>query len=405
MTAPARNALGKLIGQSEVTFRTAPTPGATVLPFTSFGVERKANRQENNTINQSALREKTDQGDPTVDGPISSIFDLRTIGFWLKNALGAATVGKAVTVQPTNVTGVTIHYASSDATTGNGTLTFASAGSTLAWAVASGSAGTPVDVSGGGVFTLESNGGGKSITVTVIPALLPGGNQNDANIAVSGSLKAHVFPINTTLRPSALLEMQHSDISKYYRYLGCKVNNIGGDILGNEQNISLDIVAGYEVDPVPSSAFDGSATAYTAVRACSGKGGISDGTTGLGTVIAGNWRFGNNLDPLMTGDELEGPGFIDNGELTMGGEITSLFNGGDAYALARAGTSTRLRLVSAAVNGSNTFKLTQDYWNVELVEKAPAKEGRSGLRATTTWRAHRSAYSPIIVLVNDVTAY
>ena len=73
-------------------------------------------------------------------------------------------------------------------------------------------------------------------------------------------------------------------------------------------------------------------------------------------------------------------------------------------ALARAGTSTRLRLESAALNGADTFKLVLDAPTVELTENAPAKTGKSGLFADLQWAVHKGT-DPEIYLVNDVASY
>lgn len=400
--AQGRGALIRLLLQIEATYRTAPAAAAVVMPFTSWDVKRTANRQANNTINQSPFREKSNAGDPVVGGPFESIFDLRSIGYWLKLLLGAPTAGKAVTTQPVNVTGVTIHHASSDCTTGNGTLTYLSAGTTLAWTPQTGTIGTAVNVGAGGNFTLQGGGGGKSINITVNATALPVGNQNDATIAVSATLKAHAFPINTTLRPSALTEAQHSDLGKYYRVLGLKVGQLGWDVLGNEQNIRGTVMAAIETEEV--AVFDANPTILTPVRACSGKGVISDGSTGLGTIVGGSVDVNNNLTGYACADGLDGYGFIDNGELAIGGTIKTVFDSAGAYALARAGTSTRMRIESAGVSGADTFKLVIDAPSVELVENAPPKTGKSGLFADLQWALHKGT-DPQIYLINDVASY
>lgn len=400
--AQARGALTRLLLQLETTYRTAPSAAAVVMPFTSWDVKRTPNRQQNNTVNQSALRNKSDAGDAVVGGSFESILELRTIGYWLKLLLGAPTTGKAVTSQPANVTGVTVQYASSDCTSGNGTLTYTSSGTTLSWTPQGGTAGTAVNVGAGGNFTLQGGGGGKSIRVTVVAGSLPVGNQTDTTIAVSSTLKAHAFPIDTTLRPSALTEAQHSDISKYYRVLGLKLGQLGWDVLANEQNIRGTVMAATETEQ--GSAFDSNPTILSAVRACSGKGVISDNSTGLGTVVGGSVDINNNMTGYACADGLEGYGFIDNGELAISGSIRTVFDGASAYALARAGTSTRLRLESAALNGADTFKLVLDAPTVELTENAPAKTGKSGLFADLQWAVHKGT-DPEIYLVNDVASY
>ena len=400
--AQARGALVRLLMQKETTYRTAPSAAAMVIPFTNWDVKRTANRQANNTINQSPLREKTNAGDPVVGGTFESILDLRSIGYWLQLLLGAPTTGKAVTTQPVNVTGVTVQYAGNDCTSGNGTLTYVSVGTTLAWTPQGGTIGTAVNVGAGGSFTLQGGGGGKTLRVTVTPGLLPVSNQNDATINVSASLKAHAFPVNTTLRPSALTEAQHADLSKYYRVLGLKLGQLGWDVMSNEQNIRGTVMAAVETEE--NAVFDANPTVITPVRACSGKGVISDNSTGLGTVVGGSVDINNNLTGYPCADGLEGYGFIDNGELAIGGSIRAVWDAAGAYALARAGTSSRMRLESAGVSGSDLFKLVIDAPTVEFTENAPAKTGKSGLFADLQWAVHKGT-DPEIFLVNDVASY
>ncbi len=400
--AQARGALVRLLFQNEATYRTAPSPAAVVMPFTNWDVKRTPNRQQNATINQSPLRNKSDPGDPVVGGTFESILELRTVGYWLKLLLGAPTTGKAVTSQPVNVTGVTVHHASADCTAGAGTLNFTSSGTTLTWTPQGGAAGTPVNVGAGGSFTLEGDGGGESVRITVVAGELPVGNASDTTINVSATLKAHAFPINTTLRPSALIEAQHSDITKYYRTLGLKLGELGWDVLANDQNIRGSVMGA--VETVEATAFDGSPTALQPVRACSGKGRIYDGSTGLGTIVGGSISVNNNLTGYPCADGLEGYGFIDNGELAIGGSIRTVFEGDGAYQKAREGTSTRIRVESAAPVGADTFKLVVDAPTAELTENMPPKTGMSGLFAELTWAVHRGT-DPEIYLVNDVAAY
>lgn len=400
--AQARGALIRLLMQKEATFRTAPAAAAFVMPFTSWDVKRTANRQANNTVNQSALREKSSAGDPVVGGSFESIFDLRSIGYWLQLLLGAPTTGKAVTTQPVNVTGVTVQYAGSDCTAGAGTLTYVFSGTTLAWTPQAGTIGTAVNVGAGGSFTLQGGGGGKTLRVTVVAGALPGTNQNDATINVSNTLKAHAFPINTALRPSALTEAQHSDLTKFYRVLGLKLGQLGWDVMANDQNIRGTAMAAVETEE--TAVFDANPTVITPVRACSGKGVITDGSTGLGTVVGGSVDINNNLTGYPCADGLEGYGHIDNGELAIGGSIRAVWDAAGAYALARAGTSTRMRLESAGINGADTFKLVIDAPTVELTENAPPKTGKSGLFVDLQWAVHKGT-DPEIYLVNDVASY
>lgn len=400
----AKGALVRLLTQRELVYRTAPAAAAKVIPHTSWGVERDARRQQNPTLNGSRLPTKSDQGDPIAGGPFSSILDLRTVGNWLMYAFGVPTVRKAVATQPVNVTGVTVHHANAVCPSGNGTLTYVQAGQTLAWTANGGVIGAAVAVGAGGNFTLAGGAANQDIRVTVNAAALPVANQADATINVHATLKAHSFPVNTSDLPSALFEAQHSDIAKYYRVLGAKVGDIGSDIMANEQNVSGTLVAAVETEEV--AAFDANPTSFAHVRACSARAKISDNAAGLGDVIGGNWRLNNNLQPEPLADGLDGYGLCDEGEIVLGGTIRTMWNAGGAYSLARLGNSSRFRFEQAAPVGADTYKLVMDFYNaVELTEKQPPKEGRSGLRVELAWRAHFQANAPEIYLINDVAAY
>lgn len=405
-----KNALTQLLYQRAATFRQVPgAVDAVLMPYTSFNFGRDPRRTRDPSVAASPLPAPMSCGDAIVSGNVGSILDLRTVGFWLALLYGVPTANKAVTKQPTNVTGVMVHYANAAAPTGNGTLTWVAAGTTLAWQANGDVAGAAVNVSAGGRFTLQSGTAAKEIVVTVTAGALPVGNQNDADIAVSGTLKAHVFPINLDDRPNALLEMGHLDTgnNKFYRYLGAMLNELSYDIMALEQNIAMQFIAGEEVDPLPGAAWDATPTSYSPARACGHGGLITDGATGLGKLTGGTFRVSNGMEGVELGDGLEGYGLVNQGELSIGGTVRALFTSADAYALARANTSTRMLVQSSATSGADTFKLVADLPAVQFVEKVVPKEGKSGLFVDLDWQAHRltSGVLPLIYLVSDVAAY
>jgi hypothetical protein len=406
--AQGKGALMQLLYQRETTFRTAPgSPDAVRLPFTSYNVGRDPKKVRDNSINASPLPGKMSCGDAEVAGNIKSILDLRGIGYWMALLLGVPSAKKAVTKQPTNVTGVTVNYAHATCTAGAGTLTYTNTGKTLAWqAQGDSTAGTPVDVTAGGYFTLESDTADHSIHVTVAAGALPSTDKSDADIAVSATLKTHLFPVDLNDRPSALLELGHSDLSKFYRADGVKLNSLAYDLTAAEQDISMDVLAGAETEY--GTTWDATPTSFDSVRACGSGGRISNGSnTALGTVVSGDISVNNGMQGYLLPDGLEGYGLIDQGEISIKGKVKTVFDAAGAYALSRADTSTRLRLTSNAAVGSDVFSLVWDIPNVSFAEKAPPKEGKSGLFVELDWEAHRDAAGnlPLVMLTNDVTAY
>lgn len=404
----AKGASMQLLLQRETAYRTAPSPvDAVKLPFTRYNLGRDPRKVRDDSISASPLPGKSGCGDAIVEGDIASILDLRGIGHWLTLLLGAPATKAAVTKQPTNVTGVTVNYANASTPSGNGTLTYVAATKLLSWqANGDGTAGATVDVTAGGYFTLQSGAADHEIHVTVAAAALPGTNQNDADIAVSATLKTHVFPIDLADRPSALLELGHTDIGKFYRTLGAKVNTLSYDITAQEQNIALSIIAGAETDH--ASAFDATPTVLTPLRGCGSGGLLSDGSgSSLGQVVGGDISVSNGMSGVGLADGQEGYGLIEQGEVMISGKINTVFDGAGAYALARASTSTRMRVGSRAANGNDVFSLVWDCPNVELVEQAPPKEGKSGLYVELDWLAHRDAAGnlPLVLLTNDVASY
>ena len=225
-------------------------------------------------------------------------------------------------------------------------------------------------------------------------------------VTTGTTLKSHTYPIDLVDRPYALLELGHSDISKFYRTLDARVTKMAWDIMNLDQSITADIIAGLEVEPVPTTVFDAAPTSVASFRANSGAGVISDGSGAtLGQVVGGSIEINNNTVGSELADGSGGYGLFSLGELMFSGKIRAVFDGASAYDLARASTSTRLKMVSAATIGADTFDITVDMPYVELMEKAVPKEGMSGLFVDLDWKAHTGATLPTVVLRNDVTSY
>lgn len=218
------------------------------------------------------------------------------------------------------------------------------------------------------------------------------------------STYTHVFPVNLTERPSALLEMGFTDINQYYRLLGAKLKKLSWDLMADEQMMSGEILAATETNV--QAPFDASPTAVSAARSSKALTVINDGSGNtLGQVTGGTIAFDNQMTGYELADGQEGYGIIDQGDLLIAGTLSCVFDGAGAYALARAGTSTRLKTVSSVVVGAATFTLTVDMPYVELAEPKRKIAGKSGVFADMSWAAHAGATLPTITLVNDVPGY
>lgn len=216
----------------------------------------------------------------------------------------------------------------------------------------------------------------------------------------------HTFTLNLADRPSALLELGFLSATRYRRWLGCMVNQISWDILGDDQNIEVELLGAVEVDPAPGSVWDASPTVHTKARAARRTAAVYDvqGSSTLGKIAECSLQLGNDLDPRILADGQEGPGLVLLGQPTVEGTATVLVE--DSTTLldhARAQTSKPMTITTESLDGAHS--LTVNLPAVEFTEAKDRIQTSRGLVVETTWRAHADVTPPSIVLVNDVEAY
>lgn len=208
----------------ESTWGTTPSsPSMTQLKALTTGEGLNANIAEliSNAITGRRVVAEARGGNIDVGGDTPFELALTGLGTLLKHAIGSVTTGMDTT-QPSAITGVEILYAEKGATSGDGTLSFTATGTTLDWTDPnSGTAGTAVDVSGGGDFTLEGGTTGESITVRVDASALPGSDATDT-ITVSSQYK-HRFT-RGSLPIGLSIEKGFTDIGQYIVFAGCKID-------------------------------------------------------------------------------------------------------------------------------------------------------------------------------------
>lgn len=194
--AQARGTDFSLILYEEDTYGSDPgAPAGVVIHSRGTSLGANQNLQDDPTLNSNRAQAEPGKGNVDVSGDIPVTANAESMAWLLKHLMGVVVTGRPISQQPANVTGVVAEYAEKTATPGAaGNLAFTAVGSTLTWTANGDTAGTPVDVSAGGVFTLQSGTGGEALTVTVTAGGLPGADQSDANITVVNAYE-HRFTI------------------------------------------------------------------------------------------------------------------------------------------------------------------------------------------------------------------
>lgn len=130
----------------------------------------------------------------------TSIFPSEGVFFDCTNTSGNTVRPRGFSAQPVDITGVYIARVSYDNPTGGGTLDYTQSTGILTWAAPGESAGTGVDVSGGGLFRLSSATTANKIDVWVWATDLPGSDQDDSITITDGGLNADWTAFDYTWR-------------------------------------------------------------------------------------------------------------------------------------------------------------------------------------------------------------
>ncbi|MFW5909192.1 MAG: phage tail tube protein [Thiohalospira sp.] len=223
--AQARGGKARLTYVEEDTQGETPSsPSMQLLKALTYGESLGASIEEltSSSVNANRSTENARGGNINVSGSVPFELPIVGLGTLLKHALGSATTGQDIT-QPSAITGVTVLYAEDGATTGDGTLEYADAGTELTWTAPDDTAGSAVDVSDGGEFTLESSSSGESITVVVDPDELPSADESDTITVESQYLH---YIVRDELPEGITVEKGFTDLGEYFRFLGCRIGTM-----------------------------------------------------------------------------------------------------------------------------------------------------------------------------------
>ena len=216
----------------------------------------------------------------------------------------------------------------------------------------------------------------------------------------------HTWTLDLAQRPSALMELGYLTASKYPRWLGVMLNTLSWDIKEADQSISMELMAGEEVTPEPTTAFDAAPTSYAKNRAVSKGGEVYDvqGATTLGRVAKASVKISNDFEGQNVADGQDGYGEILVGQPSIEGSVSVLFDDtANIFDHARDHTSKPMTLISRNNDGSASLKLTLPA--VEFDEAKHKIATSKGIIIDTNWRAHADATAPTIELVNGIASY
>jgi len=394
--AQARGSQSIIALYEEATYNTTPgTPSGQKLYVVSNSIQGTQNRIDSDTLSTSRERSEPALGNVNVSGPIEMELSAQSIGTLMKHAIGSNITGKSVSVQPTNVTGVEINYASTASASGNGTITFVFSGTTLSWSENGDTAGATQDISAGGTFTLLS-AGGESINITVTAASIPASNKSDTNISVSATGYTHTLTLGD-LPTGLIIEKDFgSNISgsgRFQYFNGCRISNASfsfpqeGYVTGSFGFTGAkETLAASSLD---SSLDDNGHTSFSAFSAT-----IQEGGSAIAVVTEASIEVDNDLDESSyviggNGERAELP----EGFSTVSGSITALFDSTALLTKAINDTESSLKitLTRGTGDGSSGNELIEMLVQQLKYERAsPAITGPTGVLITLPFKAYIS---------------
>ncbi|WP_330998002.1 phage tail tube protein [Pectinatus haikarae] len=420
----------------ESTYGVLPSTGTIYrMPFNKNALTSKQNQIESNTITGRRDAVQPGLGQIDVSGQIDLPLDVRNIGLALKAIIGVPTTtslstsGNLISNSPIDVTledwikittgsfHISIDGTASDVTG----ITFASVSSMAAIATAIQTAIQAANTKFSAVIvsydegtqkiTITSGTTGATSSVSQMTAAASGTylgdllNMTNGVSTAGAALYQHVFKVGDSI-PSLTIEKGFSDISKYFRYLGAKVNkfSLTAQVGNNETTYTMDMMAANEVEAaVPLSAAPSS---LALLRFNNVNAEVKEG----GNTLAICRKIQLDIDNGLDGDTycLNGSGIrpaINEGVLTPSGSVEALFIDTSLLDKAINGTETSLELIYSNGPYSLSIKLPE-----LLFERAtPTVDGPKGVTATLSYKGYYSNDSGnsavIATLINDVSSY
>lgn len=200
------------------------------------------------------------------------------------------------------------------------------------------------------------------------------------------------------VQPSLVIEKGFQDVTQYMKYNGCKVSklslSVGGDgeltatvsFMGAKETVGTSSVSSSPVVPTmdrlghfnASLKIDGSAVAIA-----------TNVTIDIDCGLNGDFAIGSN-------------GFrsaVNEGLMTVGGNITAFFE--DATYLNKAIAGTAVAIELALTSGTNILKFSMP--EVKFARKSPAIDGPAGIKQELAYNAYYKSNADDVAIVVSLT--
>lgn len=222
--------------------------------------------------------------------------------------------------------------------------------------------------------------------------------------AGTGSQKVHTFTSGAQALPSMSIEFGQPDVPAYSTQYGARGSQLKiGLARSGLLNATCSLICIGETDiDVTSDAGAAAVAASQLLRFPQATGSVVKDGVQLGSVIAADFTFSNNLDPVET---IKADGRIedsDPGQVMMMGSVTVLFK--DTALVAASRANTPMELDFGWTNGPHSL-----VFQVPRVFLPPVKRpitGPKGIQQQFNWQASGALGASVVAkLTNDVASY
>jgi hypothetical protein len=418
----ARGANARLFAKFEATYGTPPGGNYIQVPFVSanIGVEQ-------GLIESDLLGQGREGFDPTLDvvnndGDVTVPVDARNFGHWLNLLLGPAT-----SVAQGSASGDIVFSAqpavSATITINSVVFTFVASGATGPQINIGTDVGDTIDnmvsvlnasVSGSVTPATYSNVGDTTLHVaydtpgtagnafTLAASASPASHGVVSGATLTGGTMKHTFTSGAQNLPAMSIETAKPDVPSYEMNYGARANMLKIDLQRRGLLNAVVSLIAKGASAMSDTSGAGTPTTLAVARFAQATGEIKKDGVQLGSVVAANLAYSNNLDKVETitpNSEIED---ADPGMSTASGNVTIRFKDHDMIDKATGRDPIQLSFGWTF----EAFSLLMNFERVLLPRPKVPITGPAGIQASFDWQASGAdGHVMTAELVNDVAAY